>query len=427
MPQTPSPVSLPLDDEALSRWSEVFAQAMAGRSWHRALFAHPKQTAPEGAGKDDWSRAERVTLKPLMLKGEPHVSALIRFPTRDVTRNVPVAQAPALWHEALAAGFQNLHLDVQGVEWQLARSRKGKFSLRKGKSAHAADEQDGVPGLGHARQKERLIDVTAPFLGFLGVTDAQGQVIPAMSRKWKQINKFLEIFSAAWDQSGLAAEVQSRPVRVADFGSGKGYLTFALHHFLRAKGIAQVQVVGVELRQDMVDLCNAGARKLGLDGLVFECGDVRQYPFGHFDVMVALHACDIATDHALHMGIRSGARIVMCSPCCHKEVRPQLKMPQVLRPLLQHGVHLGQEAEMLTDGLRALLLESRGYTTQVFEFVQLEHTSKNKMILGVRKPEAQAKSAQEVLADIQALKQFYGVRQQTLESLLQGSADVPGA
>ena len=187
------------------------------------------------------------------------------------------------------------------------------------------------------------------------------------------------------------------------------------------------QVVGVELRQDMVDLCNAGARKLGLDGLVFECGDVRQYPFGHFDVMVALHACDIATDHALHMGIRSGARIVMCSPCCHKEVRPQLKMPQVLRPLLQHGVHLGQEAEMLTDGLRALLLESRGYTTQVFEFVQLEHTSKNKMILGVRKPEAQVKSAQEVLADIQALKQFYGVRQQTLESLLQGGADVPAA
>jgi hypothetical protein len=137
--------------------------------------------------------------------------------------------------------------------------------------------------------------------------------------------------------------------------------------------------------------------------------------------MIALHACDTATDYAIHAAIRSGASIVMCAPCCHKELRPQMEMPSLLRPLFRHGIHLGQEAEMVTDGLRALLLEGRGYEAKIFEFVSLEHTSKNKMILAVKKPETgdRASGRTSAQSQIQDLKAFYGIGEQSLERLLQ--------
>ena len=132
--------------------------------------------------------------------------------------------------------------------------------------------------------------------------------------------------------------------------------------------------------------------------------------------MIALHACDTATDDAIHQGIRAGAAIVMCAPCCHKQLRPQLLSPHPLRPILQHGIHLGQEAEMVTDGLRAMLLDACGYDTQVFEFISLEHTSKNKMILAVKR--TVPRDPAPVLAQIGEIKAFYGIREQRLESLL---------
>ena len=147
------------------------------------------------------------------------------------------------------------------------------------------------------------------------------------------------------------------------------------------------------------------------------------------DVMIALHACDTATDHALHRGIRAGAAVIMTSPCCHKELRPQLHAPAVLQPMLQHGIHLGQQAEMLTDGLRALLLEAEGYETQVFEFVSLEHTQKNKMILAVKRREpashaaAAARRRQRIGEQIAALMAHYAIREQRLERLLRSDAE----
>jgi SAM-dependent methyltransferase len=216
------------------------------------------------------------------------------------------------------------------------------------------------------------------------VTDAQHRLVPAMARKWKQINKFVEVLDHALE----AARLQPREGRVSvvDFGSGKGYLTFAMHHHLTHARGWQAAVTGVELREDLVNLCNAAALRRHMDGLSFVCGDVRSHVPEHLDVMVALHACDTATDFALHTGIRAGASIILTAPCCHKQIRPQMQLPPLLKPMLQHGVHLGQQAEMVTDSLRALLLEAHGYDAQVFEFVALEHTSKNKMILAVRRP-----------------------------------------
>ncbi|HEY7865597.1 MAG TPA: SAM-dependent methyltransferase, partial [Psychromonas sp.] len=247
----------------------------------------------------------------------------------------------------------------------------------------------------------------------------QNNLIPAMSRKWKQINKFIEVFSQAL---AVSAQADDKPIKVVDFGSGKGYLTFAIHDYLRHSLNNNAQVIGVELRQGLADLCNETAATLDHQGLSFVCGDVKTHAPKQTDVMIALHACDIATDYAIHYGIRANAGIIMCSPCCHKQIRPQMHSPELFKPMLQYGVHMGQQAEMLTDSLRALFLEAHGYTTKVFEFISLEHTNKNKMILAVKKNQHKAKENIKILEQIAAIKAFYGIKEHCLETLLNESS-----
>ncbi|MCX2860810.1 SAM-dependent methyltransferase [Paucibacter sp. PLA-PC-4] len=367
---------------------------------------------------------ERLTVREVLLRGERLLSFVWRHRTKDITKNHGMKEGLDLIAGMLGSQFQNAHLLTQGQEIQLAFSRKGKPSLRVGK----AETTEAAPA-GHDKDKQRYLALDRAFWVDLGVThDVKGerQLVPAMSRKWKQINKFIEVMNAALKSSPLA---DSPAVHVVDFGSGKGYLTFAMHDWLASQG-KQPQVTGVELRDDMVKLCGTAAARHGMDGLRFDQGDVRSYTPAQLDVMIALHACDIATDYAIHLGLRAGASIIMCSPCCHKQLRPQMQTPPVLRPLLQHGIHLGQEAEMVTDSLRALLLEAQGYDTQVFEFIALEHTSKNKMILAVKKSGAALVAAQkrrpEVLAQIAEVKRFYGLREQCLETLIDNDAALPG-
>ncbi len=391
------------NDPAFLRFFAQVDAAFASDDAVKLVLAKPQRSAGD---------LQRVTARRVRLRGEPAVSVVYTHPTRDVTQNFGVAEGLALLRTRLDADFRNAHLLTPGTETRLAISQKGQCTLRTHQSS-GGTSASAPTHTGHDREKHRYLDLSRPFLAELGVTTAQGQLIPAMSRKWKQINKFIEVFANALGASSLAG---ANTVRVADFGSGKGYLTFALHDWLRHTRGLEAQVVGVELRPDMVALCNRVIDRLDLQGLRIEQGDVREYQPGALDVMIALHACDIATDHAIHLGLRAGAQIIMSSPCCHKEVRPQLLSPHPLRPILQHGVHLGQEAEMLTDGLRALLLEACGYDTQVFEFISLEHTNKNKMILAVKR--GQPRGGQEVLSQIADIKQFYGIREQCLERLL---------
>ncbi|MDH0864613.1 SAM-dependent methyltransferase [Mitsuaria sp. GD03876] len=437
-PDTPA---APPDDR--QRFLRLLRTALAERRFQRLLLNRHE-------GED--TSIERLTVRDIELRGERALSFLWRHKTKDVTKNHSLDEGLALVEALLGRDFQQAHLDTLGEEVQLRFSRKGKPLLqvgRKGAAAGAAGaagagakDADGAPDgqaggagdadvaggagnagprppAGHDRAKPRELAMDRPFWRDLGVTHelkGQAALVPAMARKWKQINKFIEIFGAAVRKAGLDAP--GTPVRLADFGSGKGYLTFAMHDWLRAQGLAP-RVQGVELKQDMVALGNAAAARHGLDGLSFEHGDVRERGDQPLDVMVALHACDIATDHAMHFGLRSGARIIMCAPCCHKEIRPQMTTPAALRPLLQHGIHLGQEAEMVTDSLRALLLELMGYDTQVIEFIALEHTSKNKMVLAVKRAQdLTAARRAELLAQLEEIKRFYGLRSQALETLL---------
>ena len=398
-----TPIRSP-ETDPLVRFFALLAQSLEAGNFVKLVLAKPR-----GVDANANANPVRVTVRQIALKGQPSLSFVYSYSTRDVTKNLPVADGLNLLHELVGSSFSHANLLASTEEVQLLTSKKGKRSLSRAPAAQVADAQPDA----HDRAKHRLIAQDRPFLTALGVTDAQHQVVPAMSRKWKQINKFVEVFSHALAASPLA---QADRIRVVDFGSGKGYLTFAVHDHLSNLPGRQAQVTGIELRPDMVSLCNAAVAKLGLRGLAFEQGDVRTYAPGALDVMIALHACDTATDHAIHLGLRAGAAIILCSPCCHKELRPQLLSPHLLRPILQHGVHLGQQAEMLTDGLRAMLLDACGYETQVFEFVSLEHTQKNKMILAVRR--AQPGPADAVLAQIREVKGFYGIRDQCLETLL---------
>ncbi len=357
----------------------------------------------------DEADLQRIIIKQLTVKEQPCLSFVYRYKTRDITKNFSLEEGAALIGEWLPASFKNAHLLTLTDEVQLEYSKKGKSSLFKGKP----QQQREVPSAEHNREKNRFLDLSRPFLADLGVTNKQHELIPAMSRKWKQINKFIEVFSHALATSPINL---AQPVRVADFGSGKGYLTFAIHDYLRNTLQAQGEVTGVELREDMVTLCNTAAARLEHPGLVFKCGDVRSVAPSELDVMIALHACDIATDYAIHTGIRSGAAIIMCSPCCHKQIRLQIQSPALLKPMLQYGLHLGQQAEMVTDSLRALFLEACGYETKVFEFISLEHTNKNKMILAVKRAEP-ADPAQ-LLLKIEELKAFYHISEHCLETLL---------
>ena len=407
--------------DAAARFSRLLSSSLAGGSFVKLLLS-------QAVVADD--PPDRLLVREVLLRGERQLCFLWRYPTRDITKNLPLAEGLALVASLLGARFHNAHLLTQTAEVQLAYSRKGRASLRTGKPSNmntaALAQPPGEPA--HDKEKRRQLDLDRPFWSDLGVSHRvrdEPQLVPAMSRKWKQINKFVEVFGAALSRSPLAA---STTVRVADFGSGKGYLTFAVHDWLCAQG-KQALVTGVELREDMVRLCTETARRHGLAGLQFELGDVRSHEPGPLDVMIALHACDTATDHAIHLGLRAGAAIIMCSPCCHKQLRPQMRSPAALRPLLQHGIHMGQEAEMVTDSLRAMLLEAMGYETQVFEFVTLEHTSKNKMILAVKRSGAAeaAAAAQrpELLSQIAEVKRFYGLREQCLETLLEAQGWLP--
>ena len=383
-------------------------------SQYKAAVGVSVDVAVADVNQAELQHVQKITLRPVLLQGQRFFSVLYQYPSQDITKNYHLDAARQLLL-ALIPHCKQINLWTTEQEMQLKRGKKKVMVTGQKLSAPMNANKD------HDRSKQRFVQQDAAYLQHLGVCDATGQVIPSMARKWKQINKFIEIFSGALGQ----IEPQQQ-LRVVDFGSGKGYLTFALYDYLRTQQQA-AQVTGVELREPLVQFCEQVARDCDFAQLDFFQGDVRSYAPERLDVMIALHACDVATDFAIHTGLRLNASMIMCAPCCHKELRPQLCSPKVLAPMLQFGIHAGQQAEMLTDTLRALWLKAYGYDTKVFEFVALEHTSKNKMILATKRKTV-TEPDPEVVAQIQALKAMYGIQKQHLELLLQdpnaGQADV---
>lgn len=364
-------------------------------------------------------------VRPVTLKTGPHLSLLWRHITRDITKNHPPAEALALIEPLIGGDFLDAHLFTPAQNAQLETRADGTARLAV-KTASVAPMP--LPET-HDRAKTHLIPGNAPWLRALGVTNDRGLPREGMAHKFRQIQKFTELlaqllteaeltddaFASVSQLSSLDSHSSAPPVRIADMGCGKGYLTFALAAHLGARA----EVTGIEFRPELVALCNDLAQNPAhpLPNLRFAAGDIASTHFEHLDVLVALHACDTATDDALAKGLAAGARLLVVSPCCQKELRPQLTAPALLADALRHGIFQERQAEFVTDALRAMLLEWAGYRTKVFEFISTEHTAKNLMITAIKT--GRARGTDDALAErIRDFAGFYGIRRHHLATLL---------
>ena len=336
-----------------------------------------------------------------------HVSCVWRYTTRDVTKNFAPAEALETVGKMLGSELERAHLFTTTGDWHLRCDASGEGRL---KAARAAFLQ--LPSPEHDREKSRVISIKSDFLRALGVTNADGQPRPGMADKLRQIERFTELLGHLVDDSPLR---DRREVRVVDMGAGKGYLTFATCEFFRARGVA-AKVTGIELREELVELGNRVAKEVGFEGLSFVRGAIGEVTADECDVLIALHACDTATDDALYEGLRTHASLIVAAPCCHQEIRPQMQPPPVLRDVLKHGILLEREAEIVTDAIRALLLTIHGYTASVFEFISPEHTGKNLMISAQRR--AQPLDPAPMRARLHELLAFHQIREQRLAKKL---------
>ena len=329
---------------------------------------------------------KRTTVEPVELRGEIAFRFTAQLADRVVHENLPPDEARERLGILLADYGQGL-LQTAEADWQVLGDRV----LRRPATRSEVSRR-------HDRRKRYLLEAgtPVPFLVELGVMTADGAVRKRRHDKFRQVNRFLELVDDV-----VPSLRPDGTLRVIDFGCGKSYLTFAIHHLLTEIRGREVDIVGLDLKADVIASCSALAARAGTAGLRFEQGDIASFATtGAVDLVVSLHACDTATDEALAQAIRWRADAILAVPCCQKEAYRQLRSSQ-LAPLLRHGLAKERFAALVTDALRAQLLELHGYRAQLVEFVPLEHTAKNVLIRAIRgaPADAAARRAYEELRD----------------------------
>jgi SAM-dependent methyltransferase len=351
-----------------------------------------------------------VDVKKIVAKGVEKFSFTFHYKTRDIIKNLIQPEAIGHLRTALTDEFRSAQLAT--TELDVSFERNGdKVRLKRNEVAGRS-----APSTDHNRAKNRpLSETNKPYLQALGITGKDGVVRNDAQDKFRQINKMVEIFAP------LIQAIPGDSITIVDMGAGKGYLDFALYDYLANVAQRPVGIVGVELRPALVSDGNATAAASGFEGLSFQAGSIMDYDASGADAVIALHACDTATDDAIYKGISAGAALIAVAPCCHKQIRRQMEAgtpAQTLESLLRHGIFLERQAEMVTDTLRALLLELNGYRTKVFEFVSDAHTPKNNLIVA-EKDGRVGRDREAVLAQIGEIKAMFGIRQHYLEGLLE--------
>ena len=373
-----------------SGWPAVDDAAVVGLirgdDFRRATFAGKPRGTP--------SRWVRVTVRPVEIKG----GRLLQFAYFDgkQTRTDNPADAGPPLAELLACRFAGVHLTTATEEIDLRTTKKGVTTV--GRTSAATPAAD----VAHNRTKDVPLPEGRPdrLLEVMGVADAAGRVKPTMRGKFTQINEFLKHLGHALDGTDLLA--LGRPLDILDCGSGASYLTLAAHHYLNQVRGIPARLVGVDVNDELVRKSTAKADTLGAAGLNFACGRIGSVDVPA-DVVIALHACDTATDDALIQAVRSGAKLILCAPCCHRHLNRQMPTGGPLGALLRHGILRERQADLVTDALRAAALRAVGYRTEVVEFVGLEHSARNLLIRAVKVGESGD------AAEYRALRDFWGV------------------
>jgi len=349
-----------------------------------------------------------VFIKPVVIKGQAMLSFVFRYPTKDMTKNFGIEEAKEQIEDHLKEHFFNADLFTSKADYALLSNKKGNSKLLK-KAATSTE----LPLYRHDNIKKRLINPeNNVYLRELGVVTAEWKVRSDMQDKFKQINHYVELVDDVLKTAKLPENFL-----IADMGSGKGYLTFALYDHLKNTTPLPFRMIGVELRPALVNSCNEIAAASGFETLSFVPGSIEEAAMPEINVLIALHACDTATDEAIYRGISAKAEVIMVAPCCHKQIRKQINPENVLAEITRHGIFEERQSETLTDTIRALILEAYGYKTSVIEFIATEHTPKNVMITAVRKTD-NSDADPLVLKRIESLKTMFGIKFHHLEKLL---------
>ena len=365
---------------------------------------HPEQT-------------QKVKIRPVLIREELLFQETAYRGTQAFHENFTAEQLTDRICTALQEQFRQGEFSAKTLQATALVSKKGKLTLKVKKSGKAprtegaaASEEEELQPLAHNRTKHYILEEGKPvdFQVGLGVQTPDGRVTRARFDKFRQINRYLEFIEDVIDELP-----KDRTIRIIDFGCGKSYLTFAMYYYLHELQHRDIQVTGLDLKTDVIQHCNELAEKLGYDRLKFERGDISTYEGTDVaDMVVTLHACDLATDYALDKAVKWGARVILAVPCCQHELNRQIKCDP-LKPVLKYGIIKERVAALLTDALRANLLEQQGYETQILEFIDMEHTPKNLLIRAVKKNGMRPKKS----ADIGTVEELLHVAP-TLEKLL---------
>lgn len=345
-----------------------------------------------------------IYIRQISLKDEQVLSCTYHYQTNDQVKNYTLEETKTVLNELLNQKFKIAILFTLEEDFTLQFSKKGKASTRI-----TAPSFEKKPPESHDKPKAGRAKL-GKYLQLLGITDETGTVIPKMADKFKQINKYLEIIDNLLKNTDLP-----KKIKVVDMGAGKGYLTFALYDFLVNQRKMEAIVLGIESRKELVDFCNITAKQCGFENLSFENKTIDEYKAKKIDILIALHACDTATDDAIFKGFKANATLIVTAPCCHKQIRQQLKGTVQENPILKYGIFKERQYEMVTDTLRALIMEQYQYDAHIFEFISNEHTRKNVMLVGT-KTNKQINET-EINEKIDAVKQTYGIDFHYLEKL----------
>ncbi|MEJ5992962.1 SAM-dependent methyltransferase [Pedobacter sp. Du54] len=362
---------------------------------------------------------KNMYVRKVLIKRKDMLSFNYRYKTRDIFKNFGIEDGVAKVMQYVSNDFKVCTLFTTEEETIIEHSKKGEILIRSKKNVNALSVSTT-----HDKEKKRIIKpVGNAYLRALKISDAEGNVFKNAQDKYKQINQYIEILSS------LIKELPEGTIKnVADMGSGKGYLTFALYDYLHKQLNLTAKVTGVEYREDLVNLCNGIAAESKFDQLHFVQGTIDDYQVKDINLLIALHACDTATDDAIYKGIKAGAELIVVAPCCHKQIRREIEKHKVKNDvsfLTKYGIFLERQAEMVTDGIRALILEYFGYKTKVFEFISDAHTPKNVLVVGVKKSlesgvrSLESEAQKEILQKIKDTKAYFGIGYHHLERLVE--------
>jgi hypothetical protein len=361
-----------LDRESMRRQVHDTIRAA---DFRRATFGG----AVRGGARSPWVR---VVVRPVEVRGRRHLQFSYFDERKNVTKNYRGHEIVARLDEILAIGYAGIYLATSGEEVDIRTTKKGKVIVGRRKVETIAPETP----LAHNRAKNVPLPEGSAnrVLAALGILTGDGRVRPSLRAKYTQINEILKLLAHVLEDAELRS--LGREVEILDCGCGSSYLTLAVHHYLKDMLGIPARVLGVDVNDEVIRKCVERSVRLGAGGIQFTCDRISAVN-AKPDIVLALHACDTATDDALALAVAAEAKIVLSVPCCHHDLNDQIRAhgpAQVLRPLLRHGILRQHTADLVTDAFRALALRIMGYQTDVIEFISPEHTARNLMIRAVR-------------------------------------------